>query len=92
MGQEPGWNLTISADRIDYLGDYGETRISVRRPDPIARQGGRRFETGRLVIDIVNLRCNDDMSGHGYTDQVTVSADGRTVTGCGGTRRPDWDL
>jgi uncharacterized membrane protein len=31
------------------------------------------------------------MSGHGYADQVIVTADGETYRGCGGQRRTDWD-
>ena len=33
-GQEPGWTLTIAHGRINYVGDHGERRISVARPDP----------------------------------------------------------
>ena len=92
LGQEPGWNLVIGRDRIHYVGDYGETRISVDRPEPIETFSGRRYEAGRLVVDIVDTRCNDAMSGHGYHHQVTVTADGTTVRGCGGQRRSDWDI
>ena len=91
LGQEPGWRLTIEGDRIDYLGDYGETKINVAKPEARAILNGRRYEAGRLVIDIVNTRCNDAMSGHGYADTVKVVADGKTVNGCGGVRRTDWD-
>jgi uncharacterized membrane protein len=92
VGQEPGWTLAIVGARIDYVGDYGETRISVPRPDPRTTFNGRRYETGRLTVDITYARCNDAMSGHGYEHQVMVTADGRTVRGCGGTRRPEWDV
>lgn len=92
LGQEPGWNLNIGSGRIDYVGDYGETRISVPRPDPRTTFNGRRYETERLVVDITYSRCNDAMSGHGYEHQVMVTADGQTVRGCGGQRRTDWDV
>jgi heat shock protein HslJ len=91
LGQEPGWTLTISEGVIDYRGDYGETRISVPRPDPRPSFNGRRYETRRLIVDVTSTRCNDAMSGHGYEHQVLVIADGKTVRGCGGERRPDWD-
>lgn len=90
-GQEPGWLLTVAGGRIDYSGDYGETRINVPRPEPRTTFNGHRYETQRLTVDITHGRCNDAMSGHGFTDQVMVIADGKTVRGCGGTRRPDWD-
>jgi hypothetical protein len=31
------------------------------------------------------------MSGQGFADQVTVIAEGKTVRGCGGARRTEWD-
>jgi uncharacterized membrane protein len=90
-GQEPGWALTVHPDRIDYTGNYGETRIVVPRPEPRTTFNGHRWETARLIVDVTHGRCNDVMSGHGYADQVMVIADGVTYRGCGGERRPDWD-
>jgi heat shock protein HslJ len=90
-GQEPGWALTIANGRIDYIGNYGEKRINVARPDPRTSFNGHRYETPRLVVDITHGRCNDAMSGHGFADTVTVIADGETYRGCGGQRRPAWD-
>lgn len=92
LGQEPGWNVVIADGRIDYVGDYGETRISAPRPDPRPTFNGRRYETERLTVDVTYTRCNDTMSGHGYEHQVMVIADGTAVHGCGGERRPDWDV
>jgi len=90
-GQEPGWLLTIADGRIDYRGNYGEKRITVARPDPRTPFNGHRYETPRLIVDVTHGRCNDAMSGHGYADRVTVTADGETYAGCGGERRADWD-
>ena len=90
-GQEPGWALTIAGGRIDYIGNYGEKRINVPRPQPRTTFNGHRYETPRLIVDITHGRCNDVMSGHGYADQVMVIAEGETFRGCGGQRRPDWD-
>lgn len=92
LGQEPGWNLVITGGRIDYVGDYGDTRISAPRTDPHPTFNGRRYETPRLIVDITYSRCNDAMSGHGYEHQVMVIADGTPVRGCGGARRTDWDV
>jgi len=91
-GQEPGWHLVIDGERIDYTGNYGEVRIAAPSPQPRPTANGRRFETPRLIVDIVHARCNDSMSGHGYEDRVTVVADGRRFEGCGGARRTDWDV
>lgn len=92
LGQEPGWSLTIAGGRIAYVGNYGEKRITVHRPEPRTTFNGHRYETARLIVDVTHGRCNDAMSGHGYADQVMVIADGETYRGCGGERRADWDL
>ena len=91
VGQEPGWIVTIANGRIDYAGDYGETKINVARPDPRTTFNGHRYETPRLTVDVTHTRCNDAMSGHGYADTVMVIADGKTVRGCGGERQPQFD-
>jgi len=88
-GQEPGWHLVIRGGRIDYVGNYGEKKISVARPDPRPSFNGRRYETPRLTVDVTYSRCNDAMSGQGYEHQVMVIADGQTYRGCGGARRFD---
>ncbi|MGF1550040.1 MAG: hypothetical protein ACFBQW_05845 [Sphingomonadaceae bacterium] len=91
-GNEPGWIVTIGDERIDYVGDYGETEISVPRPEARATSNGLRYETPRLVVEITHSRCNDDMSGHGYRHQVLLIADGRSFRGCGGERMEEWDV
>ena len=91
-GQEPGWHLVIHGGRIDYTGNYGEKKISVARPDPRPAFNGLRYETPRLVVSVSYSRCNDSMSGHGYEHQVMVIADGETFNGCGGARKPEWDV
>ena len=90
-GQEPGWHLRIHEGRLDYIGNYGEVRITQLRPEPRPAPNGRRYETERLTVEVTFVRCNDAMSGHGYEHRVTVTADGQTFTGCGGERRSEWD-
>ncbi|MEA3061392.1 MAG: heat shock protein HslJ [Sphingomonadales bacterium] len=92
LGNEPGWHLAIHDGRIDYVGDYGETRISVARPDPRPSINGRRYYAGRLTVDVTFGPCNDAMSGRAYAERVMVTADGRTVQGCGGERMPKRDM
>lgn len=92
LGQEPGWSLTIANGRMDYQGSYGEKRIAVAAPEPRTTLNGHRYETPRLIVDITHWRCNDAMSGFGFADTVMVVADGETYRGCGGERRPGWDI
>jgi heat shock protein HslJ len=91
-GNEPGWSVTIHDGVVDYVGSYGDKRISVPRPDPRPSFNGRRYVTPRLTVDVTYSRCNDGMSGRGFEHQVMVTADGETFKGCGGARRPDRDM
>ncbi|HEX8307344.1 MAG TPA: hypothetical protein VF645_02870 [Allosphingosinicella sp.] len=91
-GQEPGWHVLIRDGRIDYTGNYGDKKISVARPDPRPSFNGRRYVTPRLTVDVTYSRCNDAMSGHGFEHQVSVLADGASFKGCGGARKPEWDM
>jgi uncharacterized membrane protein len=92
FGQEPGWRVLVHDGRIDYTGNYGEKKISVARPDPRPSFNGRRYEAARLTVDVTYARCNDAMSGFGFEHQVMVIADGGTFRGCGGARKPEWDI
>ncbi len=92
LGTEPGWTLRITPSRLEYDGDYGETKIAV--PNPGAKPGvnGERYVTGRLTVDVTHGECSDGMSDRRYADTVTVVADGKTVKGCGGGILPPADL
>lgn len=84
LGTEPGWTLKIIGGRLRYDGDYGATKIDVPRPEPQTSFNGHRYETTRLTVDVTHSQCSDGMSDRLYEDSVTVTADGKTVKGCGG--------
>ena len=83
-GTEPGWTLKVTSGRLSYEGDYGATRIDVPRPEARTTFNGHRYETARLTVDVTHGECSDGMSDRLYEDSVTVTADGKTVKGCGG--------
>lgn len=90
VGTEPGWALTIAGGRIDYVGDYGDTKINQPAPPPIISGATRTYRTARLEVAITPGRCSDGMSDFIYRDAVSVRADDKRVTGCGGgTIAPD---
>lgn len=89
-GGAPGWTLSIHDARMNFDGGSGP-RLTVVRPEPQEGPGGRRYETSQLVVEIVHARCNLAATGLGYEHRVSVTADGRTVEGCGGARRAEWD-
>lgn len=92
LGTEPGWTLEITPARLNYDGDYGETKIMASNPGAEPGTTGERYVTDRLTIDVMRKECSDGMSDRRYRDTVTVIADGKTVTGCGGPILPPAEL
>ncbi|MDZ3830680.1 MAG: META domain-containing protein [Sphingopyxis sp.] len=84
VGTEPGWTLEITPDRLNYHGDYGETKIAVPNPGARASMNGRAYVTDRLSVVVKHAPCSDGMSDRRYADTVRITADGKTVKGCGG--------
>ncbi len=83
VGNEPGWSLTVRAARMDYIGDYGEVNIAEPTP-PDFRAAHGTYRSGKLQLTISAGPCSDGMSDLIYRQTVRVTADGRTVSGCGG--------
>lgn len=83
VGNEPGWSLTVRAARMDYAGDYGEVNIAEPTP-PDFRAAHGTYRSGKLRMTISAGPCSDGMSDLTYRQTVRVTADGRTVSGCGG--------
>jgi len=92
LGTEPGWTLEITPSRLNYDGDFGETKIMVPNPGAKPSFNGERYVTDRLTVDITHSECGDGMSDRRYRDTVTVTADGKTVKGCGGKIMPPTEL
>lgn len=92
LGTEPGWTLEITPSRLNYDGDYGETKIMVPNPGARAVANGEEYVTDRLKVEVARGECSDGMSDRRYADTVTVVADGKTVKGCGGGILPPTEL
>lgn len=88
LGTEPGWTLEITPSKLNYAGDYGETKIAVPNPGAKPSMNGEAYVTPRLSVVIKHAVCSDGMSDRRYADTVRVVADGKTVTGCGGRILP----
>ncbi|MFN4358099.1 META domain-containing protein [Sphingopyxis alaskensis] len=88
LGTEPGWTLEITPARLNYAGDYGETMIAVPNPGAQTTTTGKRYTADRLTVEVRPGPCSDGMSDRRYADTVTVTADGKRVTGCGGDILP----
>jgi heat shock protein HslJ len=83
VGNEPGWSLTVRPARMDYAGDYGQVAIAEPTP-PDFRAAHGTYRSGKLQVTISPGPCSDGMSDLSYRQTVRVTADGRTVSGCGG--------
>jgi membrane-bound inhibitor of C-type lysozyme len=90
VGNEPGWHLEIyTGERIVLVTDYGESRLEFAAPDPVSDQGARtttyrvQDEEHDLTILIEGRPCQDTMSGEEFSAAVTVTLDGKTLSGCG---------
>ena len=88
LGTEPGWTLEITPSRLNYDGDYGETKIMVPNPGAQPSMNGRTYVTDRLSVVIKQAPCSDGMSDRRYSDSVRVVAGGKTLQGCGGKVLP----
>lgn len=88
LGTEPGWTLEITQSRLNYDGDYGETKIMVPNPGAKPSTNGRTYATDRLSVVVEPTPCSDGMSDRRFADTVRVVADGKTLQGCGGKILP----
>ena len=84
LGTEPGWTLEITPGLLNYTGDYGDTKILEPNPGARSSFNSERYAGKRLAVDVTHAECSDGMSDRRYRDTVTVTADGKTVKGCGG--------
>lgn len=91
-GQEPGWIVRFDADNIAFEGDYGETKITVSKPEGRPSFNGMRYITDRLTVDVTHSTCADVMSGQRYAETVTVLVNGKEYKGCGGRNLPPESL
>ena len=87
VGQEPGWTVDVFADRIAFVGDYGEREVVVPRPEPERRGRRTRYrvstEANDFVLTIEEEPCRDAMSGAAYPATVVVEVNGDRYRGCG---------
>jgi len=77
VGNEPGWNLKISAGgSISFIGDYGQTDYRFSTPEPSVDQAARRttytVEDAEhdLVIVLEARRCQDTMSAEFFETRL----------------------
>jgi len=89
-GNEPGWLLRLDGDAVEYLGNYGEVRISgtvsarEALEEDVTRLSVEAADAITLVAEIAARRCSDTMTGLTYPDTVTITLGEARYSGCGG--------
>lgn len=86
-GNEPGWHLTIDADRMRLNWAYGEKQAEAPRPPAVRVDGAWRYQADDAAHDmgaLIRDRVCHAASGMPYPQQVTVTIDGAELRGCGG--------
>jgi uncharacterized membrane protein len=91
-GNEPGWLVRIAGTAHRLYRQYGEKKISLARPGPRPSFNGRRYESTRLHRRHHLPALQRRHERPRLRAQVSVTATARPCGGCGGERRPDWDL
>jgi heat shock protein HslJ len=83
-GTEPFWSLTIDGRTMKFEAP-GRAPVSVAAPRVIHGFAGEMWQTRRIKVNTNHVRCSDGMSERAYADTVTVTVDGRSYKGCGGS-------
>lgn len=90
LGQEPAWQLEISADEGFLLvTEYGANRVEFPYAEPEVNQAQRttRYASqlggNNINITIKGEACSDSMSGEAFSSRVEVGWQGKTLLGCG---------
>ena len=83
VGTEPFWNLLIDEHNLTFT-QPDAAPITQPTPRVIIGFAGEIYQTPRINVNIVHVRCSDGMSDRTYPDKVQATVDGRQFNGCGG--------
>lgn len=91
VGNEPSWNLVMGADRVILLTEMGKTSVvfdGLEKGvfDPRNPYGSYSFtnkENHELVVEVLEGRCTNMMSGEPFALSVKLLLDGKEMSGCG---------
>jgi heat shock protein HslJ len=86
QGNEPGWVLTVEEGRMTLVADYGARTVDVALPEARFEDGAFVYAVAEppLTVRMAPRLCRDNMTGMPYPETVTVTLEGRDLTGCGG--------
>jgi len=86
QGNEPGWSLTLSGDRLDLVTDYGANHQTLALLPPTREDDRTVYRTSdnSTLVAVSDDICRDNMSGMTYPKTVMVTYDTTSLNGCGG--------
>lgn len=85
-GNEPGWTLELSRERLRLSLDYGARTLEATLPAPVSTDDTRVYQLPEqdLSIRISDHLCSDSMTGMPYPSTVVLAFEDRRLSGCGG--------
>ena len=89
QGNEPGWMLKISDDRLWLTVDYGTREVEAALPTPVSTGPTTVYQLPEqgIGLRISEDRCSDTMTGMPYPNSVVLEFEGQRLNGCGGESR-----
>lgn len=86
LGNEPGWQATISKNRLTLNLNYGDDHLDLRLPQPEIIDGVYHYNFDLLGLDLAvrDHICQDIMSGRLFPQSVALTTVSQTLRGCGG--------
>lgn len=86
QGNEPGWQATITHDRLSLNLNYGDDQLDLRLPQPQIIDGAYHYTFPLFGLDLAvrELICQDNMSGRLFPQTVELKTASQSFNGCGG--------
>jgi putative lipoprotein len=88
VGNEPGWHLEISKDRIIFVTNYGSEQYEFPAAEPVSDNRAQTIyqtnnEKTTLEIVLSGKPCLDTMSDDSFETTVVIKLNSREYNGCG---------
>ncbi|MFT9425438.1 MAG: META domain-containing protein [Acetobacter syzygii] len=90
-GNEPFWNFSMAAGTLALTTPDGP-RLTRTVSHAYTRGHTRYYDAPDMTVTMTPTPCQDSMSGQQFTETVNITAQGRTLKGCGGNLVPPTQL
>jgi len=83
FGYNPDWNADFGRSLLTITAKTEQAPLVFSRPPAKEGPNGRTYKGQRFEITVTNDLCTDPNTGLFYPEQVSISFNGRKMTGCG---------